>query len=88
MLSYEDCLALVDLTEDEIEAIAAHEHIPQIVAVELASYLLHEPDGTVRIRKIILDDIAEAEAANDAERVLTLKATLKHFVETHPDHKN
>ena len=39
MLTYEDCVELSDLTEEEIEAVAQHEHLPEIVALELGSYL-------------------------------------------------
>lgn len=35
MLSYQDCLAFCGLEEEEIAAIAQHEHIPIIVAAEL-----------------------------------------------------
>ena len=30
MLTYEDCVELSDLTEEEIEAVAQHEHLPEI----------------------------------------------------------
>ena len=36
MLSLEDCIALCGLTEDEVLAIAEHEHIPEIAATELS----------------------------------------------------
>lgn len=85
MLSFEDCVALSGLTEDEIDAIAQHEHLPEIVALELGNYLLHQPDGTLKIRRMILDDIADAEKSGNAERLLVLKATLQHFLDTHPD---
>jgi hypothetical protein len=45
MLTIEDCIALSDLTEEEIDAIAEHEHIPEMLAIELGSYLVHLPDG-------------------------------------------
>jgi hypothetical protein len=32
VLTFEDCLGLCALDEDEIRAIAEHEHIPEIVA--------------------------------------------------------
>jgi hypothetical protein len=84
MLTYEDCVGLSDLTEDEIEAIAEHEHIPEIVAAEFGSYLVHTDDGVPKIRRIILDDIELAERRGDAEHAMTLKLVLKHFVDTHP----
>ena len=38
VLTLQDCIALSDLTEEEILAIAEHEHIPEIVAAELGNY--------------------------------------------------
>jgi len=84
MLTYEDCIGLSDLTEEEVEAIAEHEHIPEIVAAELGSYLVHTDDGVPKIRRIILEDIELAEKKGDAKHVITLKLVLKHFVDTHP----
>ena len=85
ILGFEDCLALSSLTEEEIDAIALHEHLPELVALELGNYLIHQPDGAVVIKRMILDDIRNAEAHGDGKRALVLKATLKHFVDTHPD---
>jgi hypothetical protein len=85
ILGFEDCLALSALTEEEIDAIAQHEHLTEIVALELGNYLIRQPNGTLAIKRMILDDIAEAEARGDGKRALVLKATLKHFVDTHPE---
>lgn len=84
MLSLEDCLALCELTEDEVLAIAHHEHIPEIAAAELGNYLVHTPEGERRIKSIIRDDIAEARAVGDRTRELTLKLVLRNFVRQHP----
>lgn len=84
MLTYEDCLALAELTEEEVAAIAAHEHVPEIIAVELGNYLVHDPDGVPRIRQIIADDIAHARERGDAAGAARLKLVLRHFVATHP----
>lgn len=85
MLTFEDCLGLCDLTEEEIDAIAEHEHITEMAALELAQYLVQTPDGVLMIKKMILDDIETAEAHHDSKRLLCLKAALKHFVDTHPE---
>src|SRR5512134_2601127 len=66
MLSLEDCLALCELSEDEVLAIAHHEHLPEIAAAELGNYLCHTPEGEMRIKAIIRDDIAEARASAEA----------------------
>jgi len=87
MLTYEDCLGFCDLSEEEIDAIACHEHLPEIVALELGQYLVQSDAGVVMIKRMIIDDIEHARARNDLNRYLVLKATLKHFVETHPEHE-
>ena len=84
MLTLRDCIDYIDLTEEEVDAIAEHEHIPTLVAAELGNYLVESPDGVLLIRRCIIDDIAHARQHGDERRVLTLTAVLKHFVETHP----
>jgi hypothetical protein len=84
MLTLEDCLGLCDLTEQEVLAIAHHEHLPEIAAVELGNYLVHAPDGEMRIKSIIRDDIAEARARGDHIAELALKLMLRNFVLQHP----
>ena len=83
MLTWEDCVGLCELSEDEIRAIAAHEHIPEIIAVELGNYLVHRPGGATAIRRMILDDLKVARTAGDRMGELRLKAVLRHFVEHH-----
>jgi hypothetical protein len=84
MLCLEDCLALCDLTEEEVRAIAQHEHIPEIAATELGNYLVRTPGGEMRIKSIIRDDIGEAQARGDRIRELGLKLVLRNFVLQHP----
>ncbi len=40
MLTLEDCIALSDLTREEIDAIAVHEHLAEIIAAELGCPLV------------------------------------------------
>ena len=84
MLTLDDCIALSDLSEDEVLAIAQHERIPEIAAAELANYLLRKPDGELMIKAMIRDDIAQAAVTRDRERELALKAMLRDFVLKHP----
>jgi len=86
MLTLEDCLGLCDLDEEEILAIAEHEHIPEIVAAELAEYVIHLPDGVPRIKKMILEDIDNAKENGHIEHAEQLLLVLKHFVATHPNY--
>lgn len=80
MLSLEDCIALSGLTEDEIVAIAQHEHIPEIAAAELGNYLSRSADGRLTIKSMIRDDIRAAESRGERDRVLALKMVLRNYV--------
>lgn len=86
MLTYEDCLGLCDLTDEEVAAVAEHEHIPRLAALELGNYLIHTKDGVPLLKRIILDDIALSEKRRDWEHALKLRLVLRHFVRTHPYH--
>jgi len=84
MLTYEDCVSLCDLDPEEIDAIAEHEHIPEIVAAAMGNYLVHSDDGEPCIRSLILDDMARYRETGDKEREEQLLLVLKHFIATHP----
>ncbi|HVL34197.1 MAG TPA: hypothetical protein VM489_00860 [Burkholderiales bacterium] len=84
MLSLEDCIGLCELTEEEILAIAQHEHIPEMAALELGSYLARSAEGELRIKAMLRDDIAHARARGDRARELALKMVLCNFVCRHP----
>lgn len=84
MLSLEDCIALCGLSEEEVLAIADHEHIPEIAAAEMANYLTRTPEGELRIKAMIRDDIEAARRSSTQERELTLKLMLRNFILAHP----
>ncbi len=83
MLTIEDCIELSELTEDEILAIAEHEHIPEMVAIEMGAYLVHTPDGERRIKRMIVEDLQAARDRGDRHHVALLKMVLRHFLEQH-----
>jgi len=85
MITLEDCLAFCGLTEQEVLAIAEHEHMPEIAAAALAEYLMCREHGTEKIRDMIVDDIRASQARNDRQHVLTLLHVLHHFLRTHPE---
>jgi hypothetical protein len=84
MLQLEDCIALSGLTEDEILALAQHEHLPLMAAAEMGAYLLRSADGERCIKSMIRDDILAAQAAGKRDRELSLKLLLRDFVAQHP----
>ena len=84
MIRLEDCIELCGLTEDEVLAIAQHEHLPEIVAAELGNYLVSSPEGELCVKSMIREDIAQAASAGDCARTLALKLVLRRFIVQHP----
>jgi hypothetical protein len=85
MLTYQDCLGLANLSAEEAAAIAEHEHIPAICAVEFGSYMVQGDNGVPKLKAIIVDDLHAAEQKGDEEHANKLRLVLWHFVETHPE---
>ena len=85
MISFEDCIALCGLERDEIEAIAEHEHIPDIVAAGLGQYLMDREHGCEMIRDMIVDDVRAAQLRQDRTHVQHLLHVLHHFLRSHPE---
>jgi hypothetical protein len=85
VITLEDCIALCGLTEQEVLAIAEHEHVPEIAAAAIAQHLLKETHGAEKIRDMVRDDIHAALRRNDREHASELLMVLRHFLETHPE---
>jgi len=86
MITLDDCIGLCGLTEEEVLAIAEHEHLPEIAAAALAQYLLSQEHGSEKVRDMIVDDIRKAQLSNsNKEKVLMLLHVLHHYLKTHPE---
>jgi hypothetical protein len=85
MITLEDCIAFCGLTEEEVLAIAEHEHLPEIGSTALAAYLLSQERGSEMVRDMIVDDIRQAQLHCDRTHVLTLLHVLHHFLRSHPE---
>jgi len=83
MLTIQDCLDLCELTEDEVLAIAEHENLPEVVALELGNALAQTAAGERRVEEMIVDDIVAAQRAGNLRHAATLKVVLQRFIEKH-----
>jgi hypothetical protein len=84
MISQEDCLAMCGLSESEVAAIAEHEHVPEMAATALASYMLRQAGGEKAIRDMLVDDIRKALDDDRLQHATELFMALRHFVSEHP----
>ncbi len=86
MITLQDCIGMCGLTEEEVLAIAEHEHLPEIAATAMAQYLLSLEHGSEKVRDMIVDDIRHAQhVGGDKAHVVTLLHVLHHFLKTHPE---
>jgi hypothetical protein len=84
MISFQDCLDLSGLTEDEAEILAEHENIPVMVAMELGATLLQTPKGTYFLKCCIQDCLERAELSGDRVRARHIDRILLRFNQAHP----
>ena len=80
MLSYRDCLDMAAVTEDESAAIAQHEHIPAIVALEMGHHLLGSAAGRERLQEMIVSAVIAAQGHGRCETCEKFSRTLGDFV--------
>ena len=86
MITLKDCFGFCGLTEEEVLAIAEHEHLPEIVATSLGQHLLSQERGSKKIRDMIVDDIRQAQLMRvNKKHVLMLLHILHHFLKNHPE---
>jgi hypothetical protein len=85
MLTFEDCLGLATLTDGEVDAIARHEHIPAMVALELGSELLRSRQGEYTIRQFVVDDVLESQGRNACHECGRFGRVLGDFMASHPE---
>lgn len=84
MLCLEDCLEFCELEQDEVAAIAAHEHVPTIVAAEMGCELLKSEEGVARLHLMILSDIETALEEGHIDHAGKLASTYRQFQRAHP----
>lgn len=60
MITLCDCEGLAGVDPDEIAAVAEHEKLPYIVALEKGTWILEHSWGPPAIRQIIKDDMSVA----------------------------
>ena len=83
MITVEDCLHFSPLNPEEIDAIAMHERLDEVVACELAAELGASPRGCRTIIQYFVDDILDAERQHDYSRSYRLHRALNAFADKH-----
>jgi hypothetical protein len=83
MITYNDCLGLSGLTQDEVSALARIKHLPEVVALEMGWSLCRTPEGKHVVKRMILDDIEAACGRADSRTAAKLALVLHRFLKDH-----
>ncbi|MDR3517716.1 MAG: hypothetical protein P4M00_18080 [Azospirillaceae bacterium] len=83
MITWDDCIGLSPFENDEVYAIAAHERLPAICALEKAMTMINQPWGDASVRQMIWDSVRLArDQGNDltANRLMVVyrRACVSH----------
>lgn len=84
MISEEDLLAFCDLSPEEIEAIAEHDHENIIVSIAHGEALLEDKKGVLTIKHYLQENIAAARFKGDKLHLVALKKVYHAFNKAHP----
>jgi hypothetical protein len=85
MISLQDLIDFCDLTPEEVQVVAEHEHVSQAAAAVLGNYLLQSQSGCEQIRDMLMDEMRAAVRQHDAPHARQLVSTLRHFLHEHPN---
>ena len=85
MITPEEIVGMTDLTEEEVMAIAEHEHTTGVLAAGMVEYLMNRHGGPQAINRMLCEDIRTALHNDNVAHARELYATLKHFIGTYPE---
>ena len=85
MITLDDIEDMTCLTREEIEAVAEHDHLPEVSASCLAEYTLHQHHGPAKLQQMICEDIRDALHRGDKSHAKELYGVLHHFLREHPE---
>lgn len=84
MLSLRDCLDYCDLTDDEVELFAEHEHLPREIAATLACGLVQTKDGVIAIDHCLTDMLEHAMRCGEFDKAEHVLHVYAQFRAAHP----
>jgi hypothetical protein len=84
MISLKDCLDYSDLTEEEVDVIAKHEHLPYPYAVELACGMTQSREGEALLRLLLKAAVRDARHDCDTLTLRAARHALEQYAAAHP----
>ncbi len=85
MITVDDVVGMTCLTEEEVAALAEHDHLSSYDAALLGDYLMHQHHGAAKVQQLICEDVREALHKDDVAHAKELYKVLHHFLDGHPE---
>jgi hypothetical protein len=83
MLSLRDLFDFCGLTDEEVDAIAEHEHMSEISAAGFGSSLLQSKEGISEIERFMGENLGDAKSHGRRHKAKDLERVLAHFKVIH-----
>jgi len=77
-------MRLCELNEEEFDAIAQHQRLPTIIAIEAAEKIMSEQDGESKVRQMIEGDLVLTDRTTHYDQATHWEHVLQHFNKTYP----
>lgn len=84
MLTMQDCLDYCDLTEDEVELFAEHEHIPEEIAGPMVCGLVQTEEGVKLICDCLSELVSDAMIEGSMDKAEHVLHVYAEFRSAHP----
>lgn len=85
MITVEDVVGMTCLSEEEVAALAEHDHLSDYDAALLGEYLMHQHHGAAKVQQMICEDVREALHKDNVAHAKELYKVLHHFLSEYPD---
>lgn len=84
MLTLRDCLDYCDLTDDDVEMVAEHEHMPPTVAAHFACAMVQTSEGVLEIAHFMEEIVEDAEVHGELNKAEHVRHVCARFQAAHP----
>lgn len=84
MLTMQDCLDYCDLTTEEVQLFAKHEHIPEEIATPIACGLVQSDEGVKLIGSCLTEMVSDAMQQGEVEEAEHVLNVYAQFRSAHP----
>jgi hypothetical protein len=84
MLTLRDCIDFSGLTDEQLEAVARHEHLSLVVAAEWVEEMAECDEGCRKLAAILAEELADERKMREFGLAGHTRHALMEFLASHP----